>query len=1106
MEILTYRDVYQLVDSSESGTNECITKFSAISIADAHKKNVTSDLSQYTNNEYIDVFTVADKPDLSAFSFADKSYSPQASGGTYTTSVTSRDADGDTIIYAATADVDWITNIVINGTQISFEVSENTGDQRTGHITGSNATGKSDTITITQEAKTADVTCTYTLVATLTSTPTHSTVPLVFINDNWISKYSYSGNVCKFKYTVNVRTESEAPQIVNFSVREGEAGESYSNESLTVSPKSWDLNDGLSKQFTVDYSRVKTTKTWDRMTGTISRNSTADVKINTSTTTEHPTIDYTIMGSKWSYTKDGMKFTSTASSINDTGSISVQYNELTAPIDVVYNRPPEEFPDDAQHRWIRVQPESSQIPVDGGTINVTGSYGLTGSYGTEKKVGDITDTIVIESNPSQDPKSGSKIYYYNNNQFDTPTAEITWTQPGRSEEFPEQWTYVFEYNISDTNGGSSTDTSWSRQYYANGQEIKHDDDFTLDGIASYRTKTGTFGTVQKEDVQYSGQIGRPSGYNYSDQEVTENGRLVQDGSNKELQWSYTQEANVKVWGISADPTSLHFEADGGTQSVSVTTWYTWQTNDNNNQKFEETTTQEEITAEANTSTQQKEWTETITKNGKSVSINCTQDGKPVVLNVKYHLYVGLSVDNINDNTVSLVWQSDQHGESSKKTVYVNAYKEFINEYNQVVSTETVEYNITSYASQSKFSVNKNDTLVDFYPLEENTDYSSSKEVIFRVSITGQKNKFCTIQLIQERKGIQIISGDAVMFTYNWDSGKDLDQATYVNLNSVLDSSKNNWNYAGYKGTIISDYQKFLYFAGDNTGLGNEYSFIDFESISKYLNEHGGDESTVDGKTVLQSLTNENGIISIQCNLYTNWYGVKEKENIRLSYSVYNKDSEDASIESKDKQFILTGYTKKSESEKQALCYSYGGYSTNYDLDGPSNFYTLSAKFIYYFNSGVFAFDTNKDNVGKWQKGVTWETENTSMSYSSLQFTNDGTNVYFAINIDSTDSTYANDDDMISCSVYFTQTSPSKDVYIKPIKIEVGKLPYRINFSVPINDFIGLIKFGDNSSAEIYPNLWYDRFYHSISEDKMIATTFSNKYFVDNTVTIQKQGA
>ena len=1100
MEILTYKKVYQLVGDDASGTNECITKSAAVEIAQAHRKDITSNLSQYLNNEYIDIFSVEDKPDLSNFSFTNKGYNPQASGNTYTTSVSSRDIDGNTIPYNATSDVDWITNIVINGTEIRFTVSPNIGDQRTGHITGSNATGKSDTITIIQEAKEADIDCTYTLVATCDSVPT------VTINGTSITRYTTSGNNYTFQYSVRVRTEDEAPQSVNFTISGGGAGESYDDGTISLLPSSWSLNEGLSKQFTVNYSRVKTTKIWDNTSGTISRDGSVNVVLNASDTTEHPTIDYTISdthisGQSFSHSKDGMQFTSAASSVNCTGTISVQYNGLKATSTVTYA---EEFPDDTEHRWIDVSPTQFTFPADGGSVDITGSYGLTGTLGTRKEIGSISDTITVDANVTASSKSGSKTYYYNNDSSQTPTVEVSWTQPNKEEEFPEEWTYVFEYNISDTNGGSSTDTSWSRQYYANGQEIKHNDDFTLNGITSYRTKTGTLGTIKREDVRYSGEIGRPSGYNYSDQAITQSGQLVQDGSNKKLQWSYTQEANVKVWDISADPTSLHFEAAGGTQSVSVTTWYTWQINDNNDQKFDETTTQEEITAEANTSTQQREWTETITKNDKSVSINCTQDGKPVVLTARYHLYVGLSADKINDNTVSLVWQSDQYGESYKKTVYVNAYKEFINESNEVVSTESVDYSVTSYASQSKFSVNKNGTLVDFYPLEENTDYSESKEVIFRVSITGQKNKFCTIQLIQDKKGIQIISGDAVMFTYNWDSGKDLDQATYVNLNSVLDSSKNNWNYAGYKGTIISDYQKFLYFAGDNTGLGNEYSFIDFKSISKYLNEHGGDESTVDGKTILQSLTNENGIISIQCNLYTNWYGVKEKENIKLSYSVYNKDSEDASVESKDKQFVLTGYTKKSESEKQALCYSYGGYSTNYDLDGPSNFYTLSAKFIYYFNSGVFAFDTNKDNVGKWQKGVTWETENTSMSYSGLEFINDGTNVYFGINIDSTDSTYANDDDTINCKVYFTQTSSSKDVYIKPIKIEVGKLPYRINFSTPINDFIGLIKFGDNSSAEIYPNLWYDRFYHSISEDKMIATTFSNKYFVDNTVTIQKQ--
>lgn len=770
--------------------------------------------------------------------------------------------------------------------------------------------------------------------------------------------------------------------------------------------------------------------------------------------------------------------------------------EDTATINV--SNKPEEFPDDAQHRWIRVQPESSQISVDGGTINVTGSYGLTGSYGTEKKVGDITDTIVIESNSSQDPKSGSKIYYYNNNQFDTPTAKITWTQPGRSEEFPEEWTYVFEYNISDTNGGSSTDTSLGRQYYANGQEIKHADDFILDGITSYRTKTGTFGTVKKENVQYSGEIGRPSGYNYSDQEITESGKLIQDGSNKELQWSYTQEANVKVWGISADPTSLHFEAAGGTQSVSITTWYTWQTNDNNNQKFDETTTEEQITAEANTSTQQKEWTETITKNGESVSINCTQDGKRESFTVKYHLYVGSNADNINDNTVSLVWQSDQYGESSKKTAYVKAYKELINESNEVVSTEAVEYSITSYSSQSKFSVNKRGTLVDFYPLEENTDYSESKDCAFRVSITGQKNKFCTISLIQEKKGVKIISGDAVMFTYNWDQGRDLDQATFVNLNHP---SSNNNNYAGFKGEIIPEYGKILYFAGDNIGTGNEYAFIDFKSISEYLKEHGDEASSIDGKTIIESLTNDNGLIQIECDLYTNWYGTKKQEGINLAYSVYNKDSEDASVSYGDKQFILKGYTKILDSSDQALCYA-NGYANGFAINrNVKKGYTLSAKFIYYFNSGVFSFKTNKDNVGIWNKGCVLTDVFKDISCSDVRFTNDGENVNLSLSLDS-----------INASDYFDKETPfnidfdmrtTADKYFYNlgwINLAINELPYKVNINKPLTEF-KFANFEENQSVEVYPLI------HIIdcivNYDHGEALKLNDVEFKNNTVTIQK---
>lgn len=338
MEILTYKKVYQLVGDNTSGTNECITKSAAVQIAESHRKNVTSNLSQYLNNEYIDVFAVEDKPDLSAFSFANNRYNPQAAGNTYITAVSSRDIDGNTIAYNATADVDWITDIVINSTEIKFKVTANMGDQRTGHITGSNATGKSDTITIIQEAKEANLDYTYSLAATCTSVPT------VTINGVSVTNYTTSGNTYTFQYTTRVRTESEAPASVNFTISGGGAGDTYNEGTLSISPTSWDLDDGLSKQFTVGYSRVKTTKTWDHATGTIARNGSTSVKLNTTTATEYPTIDYTIRdthpsGQSFSHSKNGMKFTSAASSTSCTGSITVTYGSLSATTNVFYTEP-----------------------------------------------------------------------------------------------------------------------------------------------------------------------------------------------------------------------------------------------------------------------------------------------------------------------------------------------------------------------------------------------------------------------------------------------------------------------------------------------------------------------------------------------------------------------------------------------------------------------------------------------------------------------------------------------------------------------------------------------------------------------------------------------
>lgn len=1009
MEILTYKKVYQLVGDSASGTNECITKSAAVEIAQAHRKNVTSNLSQYLNNEYIDIFAVEDKPDLSTFSFANNRYNPQAEGNTYTTSVSSRDIDGNTITYNATSDVDWITDIVISGTEIRFKVNANIGDQRTGHINGSNATGKSDIITIIQEAKAADIDYTYSLIATCTSVPT------VTINGVSITRYTTSGNTYTFQYTTRVRTESEAPEFVDFTISGGGDGVSYDEGLLSVSPGSWDLNDGLSKQFTVNYSRIKTTKVWDHSSGTISRNGSTNVQLNTTTDTEHPDIEYTIgdshpSGQSFSHSKNGMQFTSAASSVDCTGQIFVQYNGLSTMISVIYNRPEEIFPD--------------------------------------------------------------------------------------------EWTYLFYYDVGENHNEL---TSFTKQYYANGQEINSGSNSDLNGIASYRTRTGSFGTVQRENVSYTGEIERPSGYNYSEQEVNNSGHLVQDGSNIQLEWSYTQNANVKVYGISADPTSLHFSANGGTSDVQVTTWYTWQYNDNNNQQFDQTTTTEQITAEANTSLQQRTWTEVITKNNESVSIECTQDGREEVFTYKYFIKVGYDLYTLLYDRIQLVWQNDQYSQSSKKTFYIKSFKCKINERGETVATEETEYSIRNNSSGNDnfYISNHNMTTgfgyIDCFPIEENTSYQSQKTIGFQVYNVEDGTAFCNINLIQEKKGIQIISGDAIMFTYNWDNGTDLDQATFVNLNLP---ASNDRNYAGYSGRIINEYRNILYFAGDNTGMGNEYAFIDFKEISKYLKEHMDDQSSIDGKNILQSLTDNNGAIKIQCDLYTNWYRAKQQENITLSYSVYNKDSEDASVTTQDEQFVLNGYTKIKDSSDQALCYASGQNNVSYNVNVKDG-YTLSAKFTYYLDSGVFAFETNNDDVSKWHKGTNFSAVMSNASYSNIQFTKDDNNIDFSISIDSiNEPDYFDKNNKVIFGVYVQQNGTSDYSSVGKYETTINQLPYRLESSVPLSKVIKDVNFGENDTVEIYPIVSFESNIINYSEEKYL--DINDIALVQNVLTLQKQ--
>ena len=434
---------------------------------------------------------------------------------------------------------------------------------------------------------------------------------------------------------------------------------------------------------------------------------------------------------------------------------------------ITVSNKPEEFPDDLEHRWIKVSPKTSIIPAHGGTISVTGSYGLTGTYGTRKKIGDISDTITIDANNSTSQKQGNKTYYYNNNTFDSPTEEITWVQEAKQETF----TYTYE------------------------------------------------------------------------------------------------------------------------------------------------------------------------------------------------IHIGKNADNIKDKTISYVWDSSSsNNQDSQKKVYIRAVKNKINSSGETVLSQSADCVFENHAEQN-FTFTQSDNIITICPKSENASYTDDKTGYILIRIRENSNLYCTVQLIQSKAGVVLQSGDAVQFTYNWSEGTDLDQATTVELNSPEYVK----HYLGYGGA--DKIGSYGWFAGDNRGTGNEYSFIDFTKVSEYIIQNSSIDSTISGKNLIESLQDENGVIKVVCNLYTNWYRPKVTDKIKLQYTMFNRTSDDANVKVVDKTFQLNGYTEINSQQLDALCFASGNDNWR---DGFRKTYTISAKFTYYLNSGVVQFETNKDNVEKWQGGKVQE--------------------------------------------------------------------------------------------------------------------------------------
>ena len=736
----------------------------------------------------------------------------------------------------------------------------------------------------------------------------------------------------------------------------------------------------------------------------------------------------------------------------------------TAKVSWTQPNKPEEFPDDQAHRWIRVQPVSSQISVDGGTIKVTGSYGLTGTYGTEKKVGDITDTITVERNSTQSPKSGSKTYHYNNNQTDNPTATITWTQPGRAEEFPDdqahRWIRVQPV---------------SSQISVDGGTIKVTGSYGLTGTYGTEKKVGDITdtiTVERNSTQ-SPKSGSKT-YHYNNNQT--------DNPTATITWTQPGRAEefpddqAHRW-IEITPTNAgNFTESGGTITVTgsyglIGSFGTKKTVGQIN---------DTITVERNTTTQTKSGSKTYYYNNTpgtdpSATVTWTQDAHIETFTYTYEFKIGLSQDDITKDTSTLLFESTQYGAGSKVPVYYKSVKKKINESGYVVETTDVDIR-KSEGTTNNSVVEINNGVIYVYPKAENSSLIDKR--FDNYTFTNDNGNKCRIQFIQDIAGIKILPCDAVKFTYKWSNGSDLDQAVYINTNYP---GIDNECYSGYGGNIefYGDVGQFLKFAGDNTGTGNEYTFIEFTELQKWLQLNKDKQSSINGKTVIESLTDDNGISSIKVDLYANWYG-EIGSNTYIQYTLYNRDGDNQNIDvdKLNKQFILTGYQEKYNFQQNFTCHSYG--KELWVNPHPRKNYTKIGEFVVYLNSNNVSFQSNTNNYNKWQAGVVTQYETpSSIDYQySMTDNNDKCNV--TVNLrDFTCNKLHNDDEFeISLHGVAIPVNAGEDInpymYSNDVRftksVSKQEFPTQFSFEFDVNTFITEVKASsilENYTGQVY---------------------------------------
>jgi hypothetical protein len=210
---------------------------------------------------------------------------------------------------------------------------------------------------------------TYTVKASDTNT---SNTPTITINGHNAIVTHINGYYVG-KITISDSATTSAPDSVSWSISGGTKDTEWNDYNVSLSPDSWNLDDNLTKEFSVSMYQSGTKYIWRTSSGTVAKNGEVSTDV-TSSSTSHTGNSYSVSGpSGMTFSKNGTSFTATASSTESIGTITVTCTESnangeSASCNVIYNP--------ALKSWtytVNVTcPERPTITIGGEDATVTG--------------------------------------------------------------------------------------------------------------------------------------------------------------------------------------------------------------------------------------------------------------------------------------------------------------------------------------------------------------------------------------------------------------------------------------------------------------------------------------------------------------------------------------------------------------------------------------------------------------------------------------------------------------------------------------------------------------------------------------------------------------